>query len=196
MGSTSCLSAGGDGQPEAGLHRVTWKDHVMDEAAAGVAVFRACASALLGMNLSSDEARAAAAALRQGDIGLRLAMLLDGLVPTQLQKSAGNDPVAEKAKIITPKKSVKNVSASGNVDKSSDALFDDVKRRKITKGQLFSLFRQVNSYVANRIEMDLSMREALAEFKREASLEDWDFLVDVIRGAVSSDPFLAGITGR
>ncbi|MEG3161461.1 hypothetical protein U1763_13205 [Sphingomonas sp. LB2R24] len=169
----------------------------MDEAEANVAIFKACASTILGMNLTPNEARAGAAALRAGDIGHRLAMLLDGLVPTPFNnKSDTHGQPAAPKKSFSTGKSVRISAESQARDTPANQLFEDVKRRKITKAQLFELFRQVSPPDSHIIDSDLSMREALVQFKKGSTPDDWNFLVDIIRMGANLDPFLNKMTTR
>lgn len=162
----------------------------MDESIVQVALFRAFASAILDMNISPEEARVAAQVLRRGDVNIQLAAFVDGLVPLsnkEIQK------VQERNRNYKTHSS--NVKIK-SVEYDVDSLFDTVKRRKITKSQLWSLFYQVNREVSDVIDYGLSMKDGIGAFRSMASKDDWDLLSDIIQSGSNVDPFLAGITGR
>lgn len=174
----------------------------MNITATKIAVFKACATTLLNMDLDPDQAHAAARLFRDGQIGLQLAVLLDGLAASETSMSSSD---REHAPVTTVPASTTilpaSTIASSPKQKPSTivtalTLFDDVKRKKINKGQLFSLLNQINESVVRDFPEDISMRESLTLFEREAPIEDWVFLASIIRGASGIDPHLAQLTGR
>lgn len=165
------------------------------EAETSAMVFRACATALLALDLSIDQARIAAQAFREVEMCSRLATLLDGLAPAVIeQKQEGKYG----SQSVPPKLSRSNATTSPKVSAtvSPDVLFDTLKRRKITKSHLFSLFQQISPDEFSLQEEELSMREALRLFKKVSSEDDWELLAGVIQGAIDVDPFLARMTER
>lgn len=165
----------------------------MDGSTVEVALFRACASAILSIDFTPEEARLAAQSLRQGGINLRLAMILDGLVPMP-----SKDGVQKAPKHGADRSSGFRINLKSRTSSFADAgdLFELIKRRKISKSQLWSIFSQINEEVSRNIDEELSMREGIVKFQRETTKEDWDLLSDIVRGGLKIDPFLARMTGR
>jgi hypothetical protein len=128
-------------------------------------------------------------------------MLLDGLAaseqpivdePLEVREPPSPKPEAHTTKgerVAAPPRS------KPTRDVSPVAIFDDVKRKKISKSRLFSLLSQINPEVFTTFSEDISMREAISEFATLSTPEDWELVVDVIKGATGADPYLAQITG-
>jgi hypothetical protein len=159
----------------------------MDNIPVEIRLFRALVLASLNMELAQGEAEEAAKAFRSGDIAEKLANLFDGLSPRSKFVSATS---------IKPPKSSAPDKTSYSDEKTVNVLFEDVKRRKVNKSQLFAYMDRVNDPVSSKISEDLSMREALSRFKDAASSDDWSLLVDIINGSGNVDPYLQGMVNR
>jgi hypothetical protein len=139
-------------------------------------------------DLTPSEAKAAAKALRSGKIFESAAHVLDAL-----------------ASLGSPDKSARNLSPPAPPEKkngapnglpSVDRFFDTVKRRKVTKSQLYEIFNQVNPDAAPHIDEELSVRDSLKVFRSLATDDDWRLLKDIVEGRAEIDPFLRGILNR
>ena len=142
---------------------------------------------VLDADFTAKEARAAARVLRDGKIFAPVAHLLD--VQGSLVNAAESTPTRPSRQPTA--RSVQSARAPG-----VDYLFDTVKRRKITKAQLFEMFHAVNSAAAPEIPDQVSIREALASFRALASDDDWATLYSIVEGRAELDPFLRGMLNR
>jgi hypothetical protein len=166
----------------------------MDSNAIEIELFRACATTLLGLPLSSEEAEAGARLFRKGQLSARLAAVLDGLAASQTPAGETNKASSGVRPAPVEKRSSSRKQETLVAEASPRTLFDDVKRKKITKDQLFNLLRQVDERAFATLPLDVSMRDAIAEFRSRTDHENWNFLVSTLRGATTSDPYLVRLT--
>lgn len=118
-----------------------------------------------------------------------VAHLLDVLASSAPKSAVKSTDKISAATFYVP--AVKKNNASGNL--SVEQVFDNVKRRKVTKSHLFDMFNAVNDTVAAEISEQASVREALTAFKSLITSSEWETLNKIIEGTIEFDPFLRGM---
>lgn len=161
----------------------------MNIASAEARLLKGLLQVILDADFTAEEARAAAKSLREGKLLAPVAHLLD-VLGTSLAHST--DSTINSPNITDlPPPSMKKTSQA--IRPSIDEVFNNVKRRKITKANLFEMFDAVNGSVASGISDTISVREALTAFKSLISDSDWTTLNKIVLGTIDFDPFLRGM---
>lgn len=151
--------------------------------------FKSILRSIASDELSADDYADALIDLRSG----AMIRLLDDIFATLAGNAATSTPSAEANS--TPKNDRRKKKTSPNSGRNtSDKLFDDVKRRKVSRPRLEEILHSIDSGFARRLSPSLTMREMLAAFRENCSDRQWDTLSSIINGDFERDTYLDDIT--
>jgi len=149
-------------------------------------VFKAILRAVVSDDFRLEDYQSALQKIRDGS----LVALLDQIVGAL----AGPDEVSKRAeRPADPGKPPKR--KDGAALKSADELFDDVKRRKITREQLETILRSIDSGFGSQLGSAETMRNLLRNYRSHATDREWKMLGSIVNGNFENDPYLASISG-
>lgn len=77
--------------------------------------------------------------------------------------------------------------------KSPDQIFDDIKRRKITRDRLEIILKSLDSEFANDVDMDDTMRNIVNRYASRASDRQWEIFSSIVNGNYGIDPYLSNM---
>lgn len=145
-------------------------------------VLRLILAAIASDGLQPSDYRIALAGIRDGEAIKVIVSVLEALGGSDRQVSTSERPqggsVAQK----------KLVSLQ---ERNPDTLFNDIKRRKITKDRLEEIIQSVNSAFPLSMHKDLTMRELVRAFFLSSSDRQWKILTSIINGQYESDPYFS-----
>lgn len=78
----------------------------------------------------------------------------------------------------------------GRATRTADQLFDDIKRRKVTRDRLTSILSSVDSEFASEADSYDTMRSLVASYRRRATDRQWEILTAIVNGDYERDPYL------
>ena len=150
-------------------------------------VFKAILRAIATDEFSAEDYEAAMEDLRSG----RLASLVEDVL-TVLAASGGPHSSPQKksvaASIVPPKR--KDTRSS----KSADDLFNDIRRRKISRDKLGEIFRSLDPSFAGQLDNIDTLRNIVSAYRSHATDREWQILTSIVNGAFESDPYLNRIS--
>lgn len=150
-------------------------------------VFKAILRAIVSDEFSFEDYQAAVKKIRDGS----LIVLLDQVLGA-LANSPADSQSQSKASSISSDKAQKRKEDGGI--KSADDLFNDVKRRKITREQLEGTLRSIDSGFASRFRSADTMRTLLKLYREHATDREWKMLGSIVNGNYEMDPYLTSIS--
>jgi hypothetical protein len=90
--------------------------------------------------------------------------------------------------------SKKNVKKQEGAHLSADDVFNDIKRRKVTREQLEGILKSLDSQFASQINDTETMRSIVRAYKDRSSQRQWEIFVAIVNGDYEMDPYLANIS--
>jgi hypothetical protein len=148
-------------------------------------IFKAILRAIVADDFRPEDYHAALKQIRDGSLVALLEQIVGALVgPTDMAKRGGAPADPGKP----PKR--KDVPSA----KSADELFHDVKRRKITRDQLETILRSIDSGFGSQIGSAETMRNLLKNYRSHATDREWKMLGSIVNGNFENDPYLASIS--
>lgn len=156
----------------------------MNNASEDQKLFKLILGALASEDLSREDYRAALESLRDGEMILVLDKLLTVLSKASTGPKQNKDRVTSRD-IPRDKKG----SSRAESNKRPDELFDDVKRRKITRERLESMIASLDRQFLMDQDRPETMRGLISAFRRSASDRQWALLSSIVNGDYEVDPY-------
>jgi hypothetical protein len=161
-------------------------------------VFRGILRAVASDEFSTEDYKSALADLRSGEVSAVLENVIrilagdDNLNPVRSQnggamrsKEEERDREARKRNASPSKRKPDRVTA--------DELFDDVRRRKVTRKDVENFMSSINQKFADEADRHDTMRALLHAFRENSGSREWELLYSLINGDYESDPYLKRI---
>lgn len=143
--------------------------------------------AIAEAEMSPREMRTAAKMLRSGDLLERAAKIVDLMAwPDSTSGASERD--------LGPRDARRGNQALLNTE--VDLAMQLLKRRRVVKEELGSILRQIDSRAVPENMDEVSIRDALRQFRSSVSEDDWHLFINIISGDSEVDPFLRGILDR
>lgn len=94
------------------------------------------------------------------------------------------------------KKTAERSQSRSGSSKSSDQMFEDVKRRKITRDRLEVILNSLDSEFLKRVDPSDTMRSLVSKFSKNSSDRQWQLFDSIINGNYEVDPYLDSMSTR
>jgi hypothetical protein len=160
----------------------------MSKASEDQKLFKLILAAISAQDLQTEDYQVALSSLRDGNMVRILEQILAALSSPADQKieKVNSKPADSKYKPVK--------SRQGDRVKDPDSLFEDVKRRKITRDRLESIIKSLDGQFLDANHANETMRNLISTFYQKASDRQWLLLTSIVNGNYEVDPYLDNMT--